>query len=131
MKSLRILLLVSASLSISFSIGAQPRDEKEPRPCSQDAVERHNLIVEAEAAEYNVRRIEIVGNTYSRYRVFSRKMAFNEGDIFTSQKLSETIKGFNTINTIEPITIDSVEVRLDRQHRDIDFVFCVTQKEKN
>ena len=58
-------------------------------------------------------------------------MAFNEGDIFTSENLLKTIDGFNRLEVIEPITIDNVEIRLDRQNRDIDFVFCVIQKEKS
>jgi outer membrane protein assembly factor BamA len=88
------------------------------------------LITEAEAAEFNVRRIEISGSTDIRYRTFSRKMALNEGDIFTSENLLKSVRGISRINAIKPITIDDVEIRLDRQNRDIDFVFCVIQRKK-
>jgi outer membrane protein assembly factor BamA len=129
MKLFGILIL---TLIAGFTVCAQKgADLPDTRPCSQDAVEKQNMIVEAEAAEFNVRRIEIVGNTYSRYRVFSRKMAFNEGDIFTSARLSKSINGLNGLDVIEPITIDNVEIRLDRKNRQMDFVFCVVQKDKN
>jgi outer membrane protein assembly factor BamA len=129
MRPVRILIFVLATFCVPLAVSAQSA-EPELKPCSQDAVERQNLITEAEAAEFNVRRIEIAGATYSRYRVFSRKMAINEGDIFTIENLEKTIDGMNRLDVINSITIEDVEVRLDRQNRDIDFVFCVVQKEK-
>jgi outer membrane protein assembly factor BamA len=126
MKFLGILaLILIAGLTVTAQTGA---DQYEP--CSQDAVEKQNMITEAEAAEFNVRRIEIAGNTFTRHRTFSRKMAFNEGDIFKSENLLKSIEGVNRIDLIEPITIDDVEIRLDRLNRDIDFVFCVVQRKK-
>lgn len=128
MKPVRMLIFVLAIFCSSQSVSAQAAEG--PKPCAQDAVERQNLITEAEAAEFNIRRIEIYGNTYSRYRLFSRNMAINEGDIFKIENLLKSLDGMNGIEVIEPIIIDDVEIRLDRQNRAIDFVFCVIQKEK-
>lgn len=129
MVPVRILIFVFATFCASVAVSAQSA-EPEIMPCSQDSVERQNMITEAEAAEFNVRRIEIAGATYSRYRVFSRRMAMNEGDIFKIENLVKSIDGMNRLDVIEPITIENVEIRLDRKYMDIDFVFCVVQKEK-
>lgn len=126
---MKFLGILALTLIVGLTVTAQTADDR-PEPCSQDAVERQNLIAEAEAAEFRVRRIEIVGNTYTRHRTFSREMAFNEGDIFTSKNLLKSIEGVNRIDLIEPITIDDVEIRLDRLSMDIDVVFCVVQRKK-
>lgn len=128
---MKVFGILTLTLILGFTVCAQKGgDVLETKPCSQDAVEKQNMIIEAEAAEFNVRRIEIFGNTYSRYRVFSRKMAINEGDIFTSENLSKSIKGLNGLDVIEPLAIDDVEIMLDRKNGYIDFAFCVVQKDK-
>jgi len=128
---MKFLGILALTLIVGLTVSAQTGGStSETKPCSQDGVEKQNLITEAEAAEFNVRRIEIAGNTFTRHRTFSRKMAFNEGDIFKSENLLKSIDGINRIDLIEPITIDDVEIRLDRLNKDIDFVFCVIQKKR-
>jgi outer membrane protein assembly factor BamA len=100
--------------------------------CEQDKDERNRLIKKAESNQYNIRRIEISGNTSIRHREFVKRMAdyFNEGDIFTTKALEKTVKNFAKMKTIYPINMDNVEIRLSEELKDIDFVFCVKQRPK-
>ncbi len=85
-------------------------------------------IEEAEANEYYVRRIEIAGNLTTRHRVFAEKMAFGEGDIFTRKLLEKSIKNVSRIKQIYPIRLDNIEVRLDKNSKDIDLLFVVVER---
>jgi len=114
----------------SFWVMAQNRQSDEIKPCSQKKNEKLQLIREAEDKQFRVRRIETTGNTYTRIRTFVENMAFNEGDIFTKEDLLKSITGINKIKTIYPITLDNVEIIVDREFKDVDILFCVKQKEK-
>ena len=85
-------------------------------------------IEEAEANEYNVRRIEIAGNATTRHRVFSEKMALHEGDIFTRKLLEKSVANVSRIKQIYPISLDNVEVRLDKSAKAVDLVFVVVER---
>jgi outer membrane protein assembly factor BamA len=119
-----------------FSAFAQTEKSEAAKPCSQDKAEKLELLKKAEDNQYNIRHIYIVGNTYTRYRTFREYMAeeFNEGYIFTRKNLDKSIKGINKLKTIKPITLDNVEVRLEKDEvrnlNVIDFDICVEQKRK-
>ncbi len=100
-------------------------------PCGHSADIRDPIIEEAERSEFNVRFVSIVGNTYTRYREFGKRMYQSEGDIFTREKLERTVKRISKMRSIYPINMDNIEVRLDRNNGYIDIVFCVKQKPKN
>lgn len=119
---------------LSFSAFAQA----ETRPCSQDKAEKLRLIKEAEENQFNVRYIAIQGNDSLSYRVFRKKMATEQGDVFTRDNLFKTIEGISKIKKIYPISLDDVEIRLIRNvtwGRDlanvVDFTLCVKEKKKN
>ena len=100
--------------------------------CRQPTLERDAIIKEAERGQYHIHWIYIVGNTYTRFRDFRRKMAdeFNEGYIFERRFLEESVKRISKMKTIYPISMDNIEVRLDRDKKEINFDICVTQKPK-
>jgi hypothetical protein len=88
------------------------------------------LVEEADRGQFNTRRVEIAGSTYTRDRKFRKRMApgMNEGDIFTQGSLQKTVRSIARMKVIYPITMDNIEVRLNRPERIIDVVICVTQK---
>ena len=99
--------------------------------CSQAEKEKLQFIKEAEEKPFRVRRIEFLGNTYTRDRIFRERMSLTEGDIFSRKHLLKSIKGINKTKTIYPILLEDLEIRLSREHREINLVFCVKQKEEN
>ncbi len=88
----------------------------------------NKLIKEAEANQYNVRRIEIVGSLTTNYRIYAKKMAFNEGDIFTKANLEKSIRNVSRLKEIYPIELNNVEASLDRENKEIDLIFYVVEK---
>jgi hypothetical protein len=110
----------------------ESNSQQKPYTCEQDNDERNRLIKEAESNQYNIRRIYISGNSSIRHREFVKRMAdyFNEGDIFTKKALEKTVKNFSEMKSIYPINLENVEIRLNEQFKEIDFVFCVRQRFK-
>ncbi|MBP7415880.1 MAG: hypothetical protein KA831_04435 [Pyrinomonadaceae bacterium] len=98
--------------------------------CVQTKDARDLLIDEADRDEFNTRRVEITGNTYTRGREFWKRMAagMSEGDIFTRRSLEKSVKRVSKIRSIYPISMDNILVTLNRTHKQIDIVFCVIQK---
>ena len=118
----------------AFSFPAAARGGgSEPRPCFQDGAEKQRLLKTAEDKQYNIKNIEISGNTSTRYRTFRKhwEKNFNEGDIFTIEALMKSIRGINRIRSIKPIGLEDIEVRLEENDRrgwnSINFVICVEQ----
>lgn len=113
------------------SVSSQSQQEKEAyefEPCGHSADLRNPMIEVAERSQFNVRYVEIVGNTYTRYREFGKRMYQTEGDIFSREKLEKSVKRISKMRTIYPINMDNIEIRLDRKNGYIDIVFCVKQK---
>lgn len=122
---LAILILIYASPSQTSSERRMKSDG-----CGQDPPALNALVDEADREEFNTRRVEIAGSTYTRDRDFRRRMVpgLTEGDIFTRSSLEQSIRRISRMKAIYPISMENVEVRLDRRHKVIDIVFCVTQK---
>jgi Surface antigen variable number repeat len=99
-------------------------------PCGQQKAEQDRLISEAIEKQYNIRRIEISGNTSIRHREFTKRMEsnFSEGDIFTLEALEKSIKRISKMKLIYPITLKNVKIFLDPKYVNVDFVICVVQK---
>lgn len=129
----KILSLFLLFLLASISVLAQTTtsNSRQTNLCFVDKEENLRLIQEAESNQYRVRRIEMVGNISTRHRVFVKKMAFVEGDIFTGQLLEKSIKNLSKLKVIYPIGLENVEIRLDSKMKDVDLVFCVEERRKN
>lgn len=100
--------------------------------CSQSTELRDSLIAEAETAEYNVLHIEFVNNVHLSGRKLFRKSgsAINEGDIFTRRNLETAMKRVSKIKSIYPLTIENIEIKLNRADKSIDILFCLKEKPK-
>lgn len=114
------------------TIFSQVSTESKPivlEACGHSKSVRDPLIDEAERGQFNVRRVEFVGSTYTRGRdLFKQARSVNEGDIFTRENLEIAVKRISKMRTVYPITMDNVEARLDRSDKSVDIVFCIKQK---
>lgn len=105
---------------------------RDQSPCEQAKGVKDALVDKAELYEFNTRRVEISGNTYTRGREFWKRMApgMSEGDTFTRRALEKSVKRVSKIKSIYPISINNILVSVDPETQSIDFVFCVTQRPK-
>jgi hypothetical protein len=131
---------VALALAIGIAASALPilgqtkslKESKSRKWCLQPPEVRERLIKKAESEKYVIRRIEITGNIYLRDRTFRERIAasLNEGDIFNKKVLKKGARDISKIRAIYPITLADVELRLDEQNKDIDFIFCVQEKQQ-
>ena len=81
MRPFRTLFQILCFASVlQISVMAQAESKSIEEPCGQSKVILDPLTDEAERLEFNVKHIEIVGSTYTRYREFAKRMLLNEGE---------------------------------------------------
>lgn len=130
--ALALVIGIAASALPIFGQAKSPKESSSRKWCLQPPEVRERLIRKAEREKYVIRRIEITGNIYVRDRTFRERMAssFNEGDIFNKKVLKKGVGNISKIRAIYPITLADVELRLDEQNKDIDFIFCVQERQQ-
>jgi Surface antigen variable number repeat len=105
--------------------------ETNPAPfkCAQPAAEQEILIREAEENEYGVRRVEFIGNRYTRDNVLRRRIILQEGDKFTRENLLKSLVRVNQLKKIiYPVELGHVIILLDRQDKTVDFEMCFKER---
>ena len=88
---------------------------------------------EAQRNEFTVRRVEFVGNTYTRDHVLRDRMTpiINEGDVFTRAKLARSLRRMSALKrTIYPLRLTDVEIRLDRSEGLVDMTICFRERRR-
>jgi len=76
---------------------------------------------EAEKANYTVRRVEFNGNVHIRDKTLRREFLQQEGDVFSRKALDRSLRNFRRLGLVYPLTLNDVEVRLDREEKFVDF----------
>jgi hypothetical protein len=79
------------------------------------------LMDEAEKTNYIVRRVYFIGNDHIRDKTLRRKFLQQEGDVFYRKALNRSLKNLSRLGVVYPVTLNDVEVRLDRVEKLIDF----------
>ena len=100
--------------------------------CSQPATEQAALIREAEAQQYSTRRVEFLGNSYTRDNVLRREFVkgLNEGDLFTRRALLKSLRNVNRLKVIYPVRERDVVVRLERDEKIVDRLICFRERRR-
>jgi outer membrane protein assembly factor BamA len=80
---------------------------------------------------YSIRRVEFVGNQYTRDNLLRVEMpGLREGDIFTKAILRKSLNDVSRLKSIYPITIDDVDVRLNREEKTIDMTLFFRERRR-
>lgn len=88
-------------------------------------------ITITEGKQYRLRRLEFVGNTFTRDRVLRREVLLNEGDIYNQQRLDISIARINQLQYFDPIDKDKdIEVRTDQDQGFVDSIIKVAERGK-
>lgn len=96
-------------------------------PMSADETE--SAIRTAVIEHFNVRRVEMVGNTYIRHIVLLRRLRIYEGDIFVRRSLVDGLESINALNKmIYPVAISDLHIRLDRERKIVDLSICLRER---
>jgi hypothetical protein len=103
-----------------------------PYKCSQPVTEQTALIREAETNQYTVRRVEFIGNRYTRDAVLRRRInvLLQEGELFTREKLIISLRNVSRLKVIYPVRLSDVEIRLDKSGKMIDVTICFRERRR-
>ena len=110
--------------------GASPAKEPTPANHRQKQANLEELMTEAEAGEYAIRRVEFC--CYLRTHVFmlTRKSLLVEGELFKREVLVRGLKNLSGLKSIRPATLRDVEIRLDKEHKEVDFVIHLKERRR-
>src|SRR5262245_22266895 len=86
------------------------------------------LMSEAEAREFTVRRVEFAGNAHIRDNVLRKQFMQTEGDVFSRRLLDQSLANFNRQGLVYPVTLNDIEVWLDREEKLIDIAVCFRER---
>lgn len=83
---------------------------------------------EAQRTEYTVRRIEFSGNERIGDNILRERFVQHEGDLFSRKALEQSLKNLSKLRMSYPVTLNDVEVRLDREERLMDFTIYFRER---
>ena len=84
-----------------------------------------------EGKQYRLRRLEFIGNTFTRDKVLRREVLINEGDIYNQSRLEISIQRINQLQYFDPIDKDQdLEVRTNPDEGFVDTVVKVAERGK-
>jgi hypothetical protein len=86
------------------------------------------LMKEAQQTEYTVRRVEFMGNEHTRDNTLRKRFMQQEGDVFSRKALEQSLENFSKLRMIYPVTLNDVEVRLDREEKLMDFTIYFRER---
>ena len=82
-----------------------------------------------EGRQFRLRRLEFVGNTFTRDTVLRREFLINEGDIYNQINLERSVLRINQTGYFEPVDKDrDVEIRTNEDQGEVDAIVKVQEK---
>ena len=82
-----------------------------------------------EGKQYRLRRLEFVGNTFTRDRVLRREILINEGDVYNQSRLEISVARLNQLQYFDPIDKDKdLEVRTNPDEGFVDSIIKVAER---
>ncbi len=88
------------------------------------------LMTEAEAGEYTIRLVEFCCYLRTHVFVLTRKSLLVEGELFKREVLVRGLKNLSSLKSIRPVTLRDVEIRLNKEHKEIDFVINLKERRR-
>lgn len=97
--------------------------------CSQPAAEQAALIRTAENGQYHTRRVEFVGNNYTRDHILREKtnIGLQDGELFTRHNLLKSLENVNKLKIIHPVSLKNVVVHLNESEMIVDLLICLRE----
>ncbi|MBL8181013.1 MAG: outer membrane protein assembly factor BamA [Blastocatellia bacterium] len=108
---------------------AEPEPEYKDNPANpKEGIVDVTIRID-EGKQFSLRRLEFVGNTFTRDRVMRREFLINEGDIYNQNYLEISVARLNQTQYFDPIDKDQdVEIRTDEEQGNVDLILKVKEK---
>ena len=112
---------------VQYNAEFEPEFKDNPANATEGIVDIKITIDEGK--QFTLRRLEFVGNTFTRDRVMRREFLINEGDIYNSRYLEISVARLNQTQYFDPIDKDQdVEIRTDEEQGDVDLIVKIKEK---
>jgi outer membrane protein insertion porin family len=106
--------------------------ELKPNPQKPDEGIADFTITITEGKQFTLRRLEFLGNTYTRDNVLRREVAVNEGDIFDQTLWEFSVLKLNQLGFFNPIDKDKdAEFKTDEETGNVDINLRVEERGRN
>ncbi|MFL6257673.1 MAG: outer membrane protein assembly factor, partial [Pyrinomonadaceae bacterium] len=106
--------------------------EFKPNPQKPDEGIADFTITINEGKQFTLRRLEFMGNTFTRDNVLRREVAVNEGDIFDRQLWEFSVLKLNQLGFFDPIDKEKdAELRPDEETGEVDINLRVSERGRN
>jgi outer membrane protein insertion porin family len=106
--------------------------EFKPNPQKPDEGIADFTITINEGKQFSLRRLEFLGNTFTRDNVLRREVAVNEGDIFDRQLWEFSVLKLNQLGFFDPIDKDKdAEFRTVEETGEVDINLRVAERGRN
>jgi outer membrane protein insertion porin family len=103
-----------------------------PSPQKPDEGIADFTITINEGKQFTLRRLEFLGNTYTRDNVLRREVAVNEGDIFDRSLWEFSVLKLNQLGFFDPIDKEKdAEFRTNEETGEVDINMRVTERGRN
>ena len=99
-------------------------------PCAQPAAERTTLMREAEKQKYTVRMVEFIGNEHIRDHVLRRRILLNEGDLFRTRRVLNSIASLNALRSISPVKLTDITIQLHKDDKTVNMLICFHERHR-
>ena len=87
------------------------------------------LALEAERQRYSIRRVEFLGNDYTRDNILRLRVpGLQEGVVFTRAILASNLASLSRLKIIRPVQTEAVDLDLDPRNRLIDIMIEVIER---
>lgn len=112
---------------IQYDVDYNPDLKDNPANASEGIADININIVEGK--QFTLRRLEFVGNTFTRDNVLRREFILNEGDIFNQQYFQISAQRLNQGGYFDPIDADKdTEIRTDDENGLVDAIVKVKER---
>lgn len=112
---------------IQYNAEFEPEFKDNPANANEGIVDIKITIEEGK--QFTLRRLEFVGNTFTRDKVMRREFLLNEGDIYNDNYLDISVTRLNQTQYFDPIDPEQdVEKRTDEEQGDVDLIVKVREK---
>jgi hypothetical protein len=89
------------------------------------------LMTEAEINQFTVRRVEFVGNTWTRDQTLRRRIPrLQEGETFRRDMLQTSLASLSGLHSIKTVRLKDIDVYLNRHENTIDLTISVRPRSK-
>ena len=99
--------------------------------CVQPVADQAEIIRQAEADDYTIRRLEFIGNERISDSVLRKRLgALREGEKFRRSNLVRSLANVSRLKAIHPVRLGDVVLRLEESYKLVDMVICFKEKKK-